>query len=134
MTDPINLKAWASGTGYLMVWVPGRGRMYQHRAVWEHHHGPILAGLEINHLNGIKTDNRLENLELVTHSENQKHAVRTGLMKPPPLRGHRKLSDQQIDAIRRDYVPRRVTARMLAARFGVHPETVARVVRGEAWT
>lgn len=50
-----------------------------HRMVWESVHGPIPPGKEINHINGIKSDNRIANLEAVTPSENTKHAYRIGL-------------------------------------------------------
>jgi hypothetical protein len=50
-----------------------------HRMIWESVHGPIPDGMQINHINGVKTDNRLANLELATPSENLLHAYRLGL-------------------------------------------------------
>lgn len=41
-----------------------------HRIIWEAFNGPIPNGYEINHKNEIRNDNRLENLELLTHKEN----------------------------------------------------------------
>lgn len=41
------------------------GTAYEHRLVWEAHHGAIPKGGVIHHKNGIASDNRIENLELL---------------------------------------------------------------------
>lgn len=41
-----------------------------HRLVWETFNGEIPQGYEIDHINGVRDDNRLENLRCVTHAEN----------------------------------------------------------------
>lgn len=43
---------------------------YIHRLVFEAFNGPIPEGLQVNHINEIKTDNRLSNLNLMTAKEN----------------------------------------------------------------
>jgi hypothetical protein len=44
-----------------------------HRTVWEAFNGPIPDRLEINHKDLDKTNNRLDNLELMTHQQNLVH-------------------------------------------------------------
>lgn len=68
--------------GYIAVNSHGKPVGLAHRMIYEYVNGPIPDGLVINHKNGIKTDNRICNLEAVTPKENVHHAIRTGLWNP----------------------------------------------------
>ena len=75
---------YRSKRGYIYVTVKLNGMSYScsaHRLIWQFFNGDIPSGFNINHLNGIKHDNRLCNLEIVTPRENLLHAMRTGLIK-----------------------------------------------------
>lgn len=69
------LKPETSTSGYQQVMLSdneGNIKMYQvHRVVYQAVTGePIPSGLEVNHINENKSDNRFENLNLLTHKEN----------------------------------------------------------------
>jgi HNH endonuclease len=106
-----------------------------HRVIWEHVHGPIPDGLEVNHRNGIKDDNRIANLELLTNAENVRHAFRTGLN--PPRRGEQawnsRLTDEGVRAIRAALSEGR-PSREIAEELGVGRCTVNDIRAGRSWT
>lgn len=58
--------------GYIYVAVDGRSYV-MHRLVWILEYGAIEPGHVIDHINGQKDDNRLDNLRSVTQAENTKN-------------------------------------------------------------
>ncbi len=78
-------------TGYYVINIRKDKRMHQyfvHRLVAKAFVVNTDNKREVNHIDGIKTNNKVDNLEWVTRSENAKHAFDMGLMKPPaPWRG-----------------------------------------------
>ena len=81
-TKPMMRKPTLAGAGYpsILLSKDGVARRYNvHRLVAKAFIPNPDNKPEVNHINGIKTDNRAENLEWVTVSENKLHAYRTGL-------------------------------------------------------
>jgi len=59
-------------SGYVVVW-DGEKLVPAHRLIWQNSHGLAPEHLDIDHINGCKSDNRIENLRLVTRSQNNQN-------------------------------------------------------------
>ncbi|WP_413936352.1 NUMOD4 motif-containing HNH endonuclease [Nitrospira sp. BLG_1] len=106
-----------------------------HHLVMEAFVGPRPDGLTVNHINGVKHDNRIENLEYVSYSDNTLHAFRTGLRAPTSgeRSGTAKLTKEQVSWIRRIHKHGRLTYSQLGGAFGVNRATVGDVVSMRCW-
>lgn len=58
--------------GYIRVAL-FRKPVMAHRFAWESINGPIPDGMQIDHINHIRDDNRIDNLRMVTHKENSQN-------------------------------------------------------------
>lgn len=123
--------------GYLSVFIyrtPRNGKWFTiHALVLAAFVGPRQTGKQVNHKNGVKTDNAVSNLEYCTQSENMKHAFRTGLQSNQGEKHSRhKLTAEKIIEIRRR-VKSGETQTSVAKDVGVSQGQISHIVSGRAW-
>src|SRR5699024_63540 len=108
-----------------------RRRFYVHRLVALHFCDNFFEGAQVNHKDGIKTNNRADNLEWVTSSENMKHAHENKLISKRTIGKRVKLSEKDVEEIINLRKEKGLTYKELAALFDVSASTICRVMRRE---
>jgi hypothetical protein len=123
-------------SGYKQIYIRKfQKNRYIHILVCEAFHGK--SNLQVNHINGIKDDNRPENLEWTTQKENVIHAYRIGLSDHKGSKnGRAKLNEEQVLEIKellslnpsryKDY-------KKIAAKYRVSPYTIRAIQSNNNW-
>jgi len=115
----------------------GRGRGFRisaHSLVLLAFVGPRPSPeIEINHKNGEKLDNRLENLEYCTRSENCLHMTNVLGKRRGESHGNAKITEDDVREIRRLGATTTLTHAEIGARFGITNKNVGYILRRQAW-
>lgn len=108
-------------------------RQYVHRLVMVTFTGP--SKLHVNHKNGIKTDNRLENLEYCTDAENSRHAWATGLCKKQLGEKANKSKLKSSDVIKIKEMLRAGHSQIEISKiFKIDSSQISRIKTGKIWS
>lgn len=91
------------------------------------------CGMEVNHKNGNKHDDRAENLEWCSKAENQIHACRTGLRKLGEESYQAKLTNKQVQEIRAKYARGITSHAKLAYAYGVSRSAICAILSKKNW-
>lgn len=117
--------------GYLGTMIGRNGKTKSvkvHRLVAEAFIPNPLRLHEVNHIDGNKSNNSVENLEWVTHQENMAHAARENLMNKKS-----KLSRYEIHNMREQYIPKdpEYGATAFAKKYNMSDSHITRIIHGD---
>ncbi|HFJ9472606.1 TPA: NUMOD4 domain-containing protein [Bacillus paranthracis] len=128
-----------STKGYVRVCLSKNGKaktLLVHRVVAKAFINNPDNKAQVNHINGIKTDNRKDNLEWVSLQDNNKHAHKNGLIadNSGSKNGLSKLTEENVIEIRRLYSNGDISQSKLAKRYGVAQSLINRIIVRKLWT
>jgi hypothetical protein len=133
------MKARLDHGRYLRIYLRRDGKahgIYIHALVAEAFIGPRPEGMEINHIDAVKTNNRPGNLEYVTGEENLRHAHLNGLLtkniRPGEANPFSKLTTSDVQQIRM-LASARVPLRLIATMYDVALGTIKGIATRRSW-
>jgi len=131
------LKGGLAGNGYLTVILcdgVSNKRFYNHRLVGDHFIDNELKKPQINHKNGDKLNNTVENLEWCTAKENLKHARFNGLNNlKGQLANNSKLNDEDVLSIKKIYKKGFLSQKSIAKKYNVSQANISKIINNKSF-
>ena len=124
-----HVKPQKNGKGYYRVAI-GKKLLFVHRLVAEKYIPNPDNKPQVNHKDGNKLNNCVDNLEWVTNKQNRDHAMKSGLHFCGEKCPWSKLTQNQVDFIRNH---RELNSKELAKLFEVSESHVREIRRNESW-
>jgi len=129
------LKPSLQSKGYLTVVLQKNGirnMVLVHRLVAEYFVSNPLNKPQVNHINGVKTDNNIENLEWVFHRENLDHAIKNNLTLKGEENRNSKLKDVDVVKIH-SLLQKGITTKELSESYNVSYSTIDGIRTNRYW-
>ena len=130
------LKPGLNNYGYFVVVLMKNKIRYDrivHRLVAGHFISNPENKPQVNHKNGIKTDNKIKNLEWCTNSENKKHSAKNKLESWGERHYKHKLTKKDVKEIRGKYKKEGITQTELARQYPVNRQNISEIVNYKTW-
>lgn len=131
----LSCKAGPLGYAYTSLSDRANGRrlkVFVHKIICAAFLGERPEGLQINHINNNRADNRIANLEYVTAKQNCQHRKVHGTFPTGENNGRARLTAEQVAEIRK----RRASGEKLlplSIEYGVHKNTIWWITSGKTW-
>ena len=123
------------GYGQITDDFPSRKAIRAHRLAYKLHYGSFLENQKVLHTCDNPPCVNPAHLFLGTDADNVRDMVKKGRQAKHEQNGGAKLTEEQVDRIRRDYIPRHPVygQRAQGRRYGVSHAMIGYIVRGENW-
>jgi len=136
--NEIILKAAQDGYGYLFVCLH-KNNLKKYKKIHQLIASAFVTGekkgLQVNHKNGIRTDNSPENLEWITPKENTWHAIMIlGKKRSKENHWKHKITATQVEEMRELYKTGKYSQIELAKRYGIHRGQLSKICNHKSWT
>jgi len=106
---------------------------YIHRLVCEGFFGKIPDGFVVNHKDGNKRNNNVENLEIVLPRQNYDHAIKNRLYRSGSNSPVSKLDDNQVVEIRILLMSKMFSQKEIAKKYGINQSAISLINVGKNW-